>query len=70
VGLALGFLISLILIHVVNRQSFHWTMDLAVPWGPLALFSAALLCAASLTALFSARQAMADDAARAVKDDW
>jgi putative ABC transport system permease protein len=70
VGLALGFLISLILIHVVNRQSFHWTMDLAVPWVPLAIFSAALLAAASLTALFSARQAMTDDAARAVKDDW
>jgi putative ABC transport system permease protein len=70
VGLGLGFLISLILIHVVNRQSFHWTMDLAVPWGPLALFSAAMLGAASLTALFSARQAMAVDAVRAVKDDW
>ncbi len=70
VGLALGFLISLILIHVVNRQSFHWTMDLAVPWVPLAVFSAAMLAAASLTALFSARQAMTDDAARAVKDDW
>lgn len=70
VGLALGFLISLILIHVVNRQSFHWTMDLAVPWAPLAVFSAAMLAAASLTALFSARQAMTDDAARAVKDDW
>jgi putative ABC transport system permease protein len=70
VGLALGWLISLILIHVVNRQSFHWTMDLAIPWLPLALFSVAMLAAASLTALFSARQAMADDAARAVKDDW
>jgi putative ABC transport system permease protein len=70
VGLALGFLISLILIHVVNRQSFHWTMDLAVPWVPLGIFSAVMLAAASLTALFSARQAMADAAARAVKDDW
>ena len=29
VGLALGFAISLILIHVVNRQSFHWGMDVA-----------------------------------------
>ena len=28
VGLALGFAISLILIHVVNRQSFHWGMEL------------------------------------------
>ena len=34
-GLVLGFVIALILIHVVNRQSFHWSMDVAVPWGPL-----------------------------------
>jgi putative ABC transport system permease protein len=32
VGLVLGFAISLILIHVVNRQSFHWGMDLSLPW--------------------------------------
>ncbi|MFO1364535.1 MAG: FtsX-like permease family protein [Burkholderiales bacterium] len=70
VGLAAGFVISLVLIHVVNRQSFHWTMELAVPWLPLAAFCATLLAAAALTALFSARAAMADAAARAVKDDW
>jgi putative ABC transport system permease protein len=70
VGFVAGFVISLILIHVVNRQSFHWTMDLAVPWGPLAAFGIVMLAAASATALVSARHAMADDAARAVKDDW
>ena len=32
VGLALGFGISLILIYVVNRQSFHWGMEISVPW--------------------------------------
>ncbi len=30
-GLALGFGISLILIYVVNRQSFHWGMEISVP---------------------------------------
>jgi putative ABC transport system permease protein len=70
VGLGLGWVISLILIHVVNRQSFHWSMDLAIPWGPLAAFGALVLVAASLTATASARAAMTDDAARAVKDDW
>jgi hypothetical protein len=45
-------------------------MDLAIPWAPLAVFSAAMLALASLTALASARQAMADDAAQAVKEDW
>jgi putative ABC transport system permease protein len=70
VGLALGWLISLVLVHVVNPQSFHWTMELAIPWGALAVFAAAMLGLATLTALASARQAMSDDAARAVREDW
>jgi putative ABC transport system permease protein len=70
VGLGLGWMISLILIHVVNRQSFHWSMDLSIPWGPLAAFCAVILVAATVTATASARAATADDAARAVKDDW
>jgi putative ABC transport system permease protein len=70
VGLAMGWVISLVLIYVVNRQSFHWSMDLAVPWEALAVFCAVMLAAASVTALASARAAMADDAARAVKEDW
>ncbi len=35
-GLVVGGIISLILIYVVNRQSFHWTMDVHVPWMLLA----------------------------------
>ena len=70
VGLALGAIISLILIHVVNRQSFHWSMDLAIPWAPLAVFCAVMLAAAAATATASARAAMAGDAVRAVKEDW
>ncbi|MGE5792479.1 MAG: ABC transporter permease, partial [Bacteroidota bacterium] len=70
VGLALGGIISLILIHVVNRQSFHWSMDLAIPWAPLAAFCAVMLAAAAVTATVSARAAMAGDAVRAVKEDW
>ena len=70
VGLALGFAISLILIHVVNRQSFHWGMELSVPWPSLAGFGAALLALSTVTALASGRQAMGEDVVRAVKDDW
>lgn len=70
VGLALGGVISLILIHVVNRQSFHWSMDLAVPWVVLAAFSFALLTLALLTTLVAAREALGEDAVRVVKDDW
>ncbi|MDQ6619723.1 MAG: ABC transporter permease, partial [Pseudomonadota bacterium] len=37
VGLGLGFLMSLVLVYVVNRQSFHWGMELSVPWIPLVI---------------------------------
>jgi putative ABC transport system permease protein len=70
VGLALGFVIALILIHVVNRQSFHWSMDLVVPWAGLAALAAALLLLATLTAWLAGRQAMSEDAVLAVKEDW
>ena len=61
---------SLILVYVVNRQSFHWSMDLHVPWVPLLALASVLLVLATATTLVSARSAMSDDAVRAVKDDW
>jgi putative ABC transport system permease protein len=70
VGLALGWLISLVLIDVVNPQSFHWGMDLHMPWRLLAEFVTAMLALATLTAIASGRQAMSGDAVRAVKEDW
>ena len=70
VGLTLGFAISLILIHVVNRQSFHWGMDLSLPWQALAAFATVLVALSTVTALASGRQAMSEDAVRAVKEDW
>jgi len=69
-GLLLGWVISLVLIHVVNRQSFHWSMELHPPWGLLALLAAALLALATLTALISGRRALAMDVVRAVREDW
>ena len=69
-GLVVGAVVSLILIYVVNRQSFHWTMDVHVPWAVLAILSVVLIAAAALTSAFSGRQAMSDDVVRAVKEDW
>ena len=70
VGLALGLAISLVLVHVVNPQSFHWTMDLVLPWGRLALLCAAVLVAGVATAAFSARSAAGRSAVLSVKEDW
>jgi putative ABC transport system permease protein len=70
VGLALGWAISLVLVHVVNRQSFHWSMELHVPWTALGLFVSVMLLLATLTAVASGRHAMGRDAVRAVREDW
>jgi len=70
VGLSLGWLISLVLIHVVNLQSFHWGMELHLPWQLLAEFVAAMLVLATFTAIASGRRAMSGEAVRAVKEDW
>ncbi len=69
-GLAVGGLIGLVLIHVVNRQSFHWSMDLHLPYGLLAALSAVLVVLAALTAWLSGREATGLGPVRAVKEDW
>ncbi|MDP3835390.1 MAG: ABC transporter permease, partial [Hydrogenophaga sp.] len=48
-GLALGLAVSLVLVHVVNPQSFHWTMDLVLPWARLLALCAAVVVAGTLT---------------------
>jgi len=69
-GLVLGGLISLVLIYVVNRQSFNWTMDLHPPYLTLFVLTAVLVALAALTAWFSGREAMSMAPVRAVKEDW
>ena len=69
-GLALGWLISLILVHVINRQSFHWSMDLHIPWLALAALASVLVAAASVTAVWSGRRAMSNNVVSAVREDW
>ncbi|MEA3196086.1 MAG: putative transport system permease protein, partial [Gammaproteobacteria bacterium] len=69
-GLALGTALSLVLVYVINRQSFNWSIDLVIPAWQLALLSATLIAAAAITAVWSGRAAMSRDAVRAVREDW
>ena len=69
-GMLAGFAIGLVLIEVVNRQSFHWSMDLHVPWAALAVFAAGLVALAAFAAVLAGRQAMRQDAVLAVREDW
>ncbi|MDM7941846.1 MAG: ABC transporter permease [Hydrogenophaga sp.] len=69
-GLGLGLAVSLVLVHVVNPQSFHWTMDLVLPWARLLALCAAVVVAGTLTAWLAGQAAASRDAVRAVKEDW
>jgi putative ABC transport system permease protein len=69
-GLALGLAVSVVLVKVVNPQSFHWTMELALPWWRLGALVLAVLVAGAVTAWFSGRAAASHDMALAVKEDW
>jgi putative ABC transport system permease protein len=69
-GFGLGLLISLILVYVVNPQSFHWTMQLHLPWPLLGSVAAALLVSSVVTALVAGRYALSGGPIRAVREDW
>ena len=69
-GLLLGLGVSVILVHVVNPQSFHWSMDLLLPWPQLAALCVATVLAGTATAWLAARAAARHDVVLAVKEDW
>ena len=69
-GLVLGVAVSVVLVKVVNPQSFHWTMELLLPEARLAMLCAAVLVAGTLTAWLSARRVVGREMVLAVKEDW
>ncbi len=69
-GCVLGLVVSLVLIHVVNPQSFRWTMDMSIPWLRLTTLAAAVMLAGTVTAWLAGRAAASRDAVLAVKEDW
>jgi putative ABC transport system permease protein len=69
-GLGLGLAVSVVLVHVVNPQSFHWTMDLLLPWARLIALCLAVVAAGTITAWVAGRAAAGRDAVLAVKEDW
>jgi len=69
-GLALGLLVSVVLVKVVNPQSFHWSMEMALPWARLALLCTSVVLAGTVTASLAARSAATRQMSQAVKEDW
>ncbi|WP_394777507.1 FtsX-like permease family protein [Undibacterium sp.] len=70
VGFVLGWVISLILVFIVNPQSFHWTMQMHMPWSLLFSVAAVMQVASGLTAWLAGRQALSGSVLQAVREDW
>ncbi len=68
-GLVAGAATGLVLIYVVNRQAFHWSVETHWPLGALAALFAAVIAACALGARLSAAVAVRSEAILAVKDD-
>ncbi len=69
VGLLLGLAVSVVLVDVVNPQSFHWTMELRLPAGRLAALCLAVIAAGTATAWIAGRRAASRQLAQAVHAD-
>lgn len=68
-GLVLGVAIGALLVFVVNPQSFHWTMELALPGARLAALGSVVLVTGIAAAAWTARLALARSAVLAVRED-
>ena len=57
IGLAVGFGLSMVLIYVINVQSFGWTIQFHVPLAFLIQASIAVVLATSIAGIYPARRA-------------
>ncbi|HNZ92078.1 MAG TPA: ABC transporter permease, partial [Acidovorax sp.] len=69
-GVLLGLAVAGVLVHVVNPQSFHWTMELRIPATRLLALCAAVVASGTATAWLAGLAAAGQDAVLAVKEDW
>ena len=69
-GACIGLLMSLVLIHRVNPQSFYWTMDVTIHWTPIALGICLVSLCAALCAGWSGRRALSGGVLHSVRQDW
>ena len=68
-GLVMGYALSWILINVINKQSFGWTIDFHAPVGLIALSLAVTLLSSALAGLAPARLASRIHIASAIKSE-
>jgi putative ABC transport system permease protein len=68
-GLLVGAVLSLLLVNVINKQSFGWTVQLAIPWDFIVESGLLVLAAALAAGYIPARQAARTLAPEVVRDE-
>jgi putative ABC transport system permease protein len=68
-GIAVGFVLSLVLIYVINVQSFGWTIQFHFPVGFLVESSLLILTASALASLYPAARAVKVKAVQFVREE-
>jgi putative ABC transport system permease protein len=69
-ALILSLGLAWILIHRINPQSFHWTMDTKIPTGMMLLSGVIVLVLGVVTAWLATRAATSHGPVLAVREDW
>ncbi len=69
IGIVVGLLLSLVLIYVINVQSFGWTIQFHLPVLFLVQSSVLILIATALSGIYPARRAAEMDAAEQIAEE-
>lgn len=68
-GMLLGVAIGWVLIARINPQSFHWTMQMQMPWALLGLSAAGLMLGAGVCTRLASRAALGPQPLHAIRQD-
>ena len=68
-GIAVGYVLSLLLVNVINRQSFGWTIQMLIPWDFIFQSSGLVILAALAAGILPANEAGRTKAAEYVRSE-
>ena len=69
IGLSIGLVISLVLIYVINVQSFGWTIQFHLPFGFLGQSTALIVLVSAVAGLYPASKAVRFEAVRFAREE-
>jgi putative ABC transport system permease protein len=68
-GIGVGYVLSLLLVNVINRQSFGWTIQMLIPWDFILQSSGLVILAALAAGVLPANEAGRTKAAEFVRSE-